>query len=228
MPARHWVPLGTKPPVSQQHLHAALSAWFDDEDCHHANVKPYTISPLTLRDDSFGVEITTLNKTTSNRIADHAKTRIRLGRQQVQVEAIKTLESASWAEMADRSDPPRLWQIQFLTPTLFRTQGRPHPWPQPQLLIRAAVEIWDAFADRPVHRFEHGELNPLTVEHLELRSETVLLGSVQVMGVVGQITVSVPARLAAEVAPLFRLANFSGVGSYRTQGLGLAVFTPLR
>ena len=61
MPSRWWVPIPGLDPhfVRLEHLHAAVTRWFDSSAGeHHANGKPYAVSPLRPGDaGGVGVEI---------------------------------------------------------------------------------------------------------------------------------------------------------------------------
>jgi CRISPR-associated endoribonuclease Cas6 len=136
--------------VRLEHVHAAFSRWFDRSPAEHAaNDKPYTVSPLT-RDERgrTGVEIATLTETAGRRLreatADGAT--VRLGNQTRPVGAPEHLIGRSWAQLAENTTDDR-WQLEFLTPTTFRSGDRASPLPHVGTVMNGLARTWNACSD---------------------------------------------------------------------------------
>lgn len=232
MPASYWIPLpGVRPPIKQDHLHAAFSRWFDTSqqtvpasDGHNANVKPYTVSPLSgTAGGPFGVEVAVLMGATEDRLRLCAGSGnpIRLGRAHVRVGPPVLQFSADWPELAE-SGHCREWDIEFLTPTTFRSGNRSSAFPEPSAMLRAPLQCWNAFSGQPPIELSSRESALVWVSDFDIRSVRLSLNSLIVKGVLGTIRVRCDdASVAAKVARLMRLAPFCGIGSFRGRGCGI-------
>ncbi|MDO5287709.1 MAG: CRISPR system precrRNA processing endoribonuclease RAMP protein Cas6 [Actinomycetia bacterium] len=226
MPESWFVPLRLVPPVKPDHLHAALSRWFDVgtedlPDRHHDTVKPYTVSPLTER-DGWGVEVSTLTAEASWRLAVATRRgpEIRLGRQVAAVGRPVRLARASWSELAE-VPPRRSWEVEFLTPTTFRTGQRASPFPDLRVVLRGPQVCWDAYSQRPP-RLHPPDFRALWVADVELQTVQVPVRATTVPAALGRLEIRCddPA-VARAVAPLLALAPYCGVGSFRGKGFGV-------
>ena len=139
MPRRYWIPLRLREWPLQQHVHAAVTAWFDDGAPYGTSRKPhgpavashdekqkaYTISCPTMRDGIPGIEVSTLSDgadSVMEWVASELPV-LRLGRQrEVLVGRPQVLMDRPWSRIAQ--EPALLgsgWHVEFLTPTMFRT-----------------------------------------------------------------------------------------------------------
>ena len=226
MPESWFVPLRLTAPVRPEYLHAAISRWFDVgtedlPDRHHDTVKPYTISPLTER-DGWGVEVSTLTAEASWRLATATRRPrpIALGRQRVDLGTPVRLASASWAELA-AAPRRRCWDIEFLAPTTFRTGQRASPFPDPRVVLRGPQVCWETYSQRPV-LLEPRQLRALWVAEVDLQTVQVPLRATTVPAALGRIEIRCDdPTVARQVSPLFALAPYCGVGSFRGKGFGV-------
>lgn len=250
VPIRYWVGLpDVDPPVKPEHLHGALSRWFDGEEPlatviadvgvprprHESIIKPYTISPLAEEPGRLGVLISVLTSDADACLWHGASTagRVRLGRSLTRVEPPVVDESMSWAQL-EASRAARAWRMEFVTPTTFRTGNRTSPLPSPTGILRTPSECWRAFSGRETRSYTPQDVTRLWASDLHLQSQRVPLrvgersgpderrGEREICAVTGSMVLRCDdARVAAIVGPLLRLAPFSGVGGFRGKGFGL-------
>ena len=137
MPSRWWIPLqGARPDrVRLEHLHAAVSRWFDRAlEQHAAGTKPYAISPLARDAESSGVgfELSTLIADVEEQLLERVAPRatIRLGPDQVLLGEPRKTDAEQWSSLAISSGA-RSWDLEFVTPVTFRRGNRSSPFPMP-------------------------------------------------------------------------------------------------
>lgn len=240
MPSRWFVPLlGLDPnQVRLEHLHAAFSAWFDDNAVEHAaGEKPYCISPLTLDCGQIGVLIGTLNSHAEGRVAQPSRHTVRLANQTCRVGAPRRVAGGSWTELAGATQS-RSWVLKLLTPATFRSGDRSSPLPNVATLIAGLARAWRTWCPDPGMLDVPDASGPsntrsgrLWVSDLELRSAVLPLRvggrsgeshTIHLSGVTGSLTLrAVDGATARWAGPLLHLAPFCGVGSMRGKGLGL-------
>lgn len=235
MPAVFFLPLpDLDGPARPEHLHAAFTSWFDAPGrawAHRSSAKPYTISPVMVLDERVGVEIRVLTDEAERllHLAAASAPVVRLGAHRTRVGEPQRTAVASWDELAAAGGS--LWRVEFLTPTTFRTGNRCSPMPTPSVILRAPGEAWRAFAPTPIAPLGHAESSMIRVCELDLRTEEAELVLPDGSGarraeaapaVLGRLTCCCddPA-IAAKAGPLFRLAPFSGIGSFRGRGMGI-------
>ncbi len=228
-----FVPLDVRLPVRPEHLHAALSRWFDvgtDDlpDRHRDLTKPYTISPPTDHDGRLGVMVSTLTDEAAWRLrtATASHRAVRLGRQQVRVGRPVRVESTSWAALS-RLRPRFSWVVEFLTPTTFRSGQRASPFPAPAAMLRGPSVCWDAFSGLPPRLGDRHHVRDLWVSDVDLQTVRLELRGISWPAALGHVEVRAddPAAAAA-VTPLFALAPYCGVGSFRGKGFGVVRVRP--
>jgi CRISPR-associated endoribonuclease Cas6 len=242
MPSRWFVSVPGLDPdrVHLEHVHAAFSRWFDHSRAeHHANDKPYALSPIT-RDErgTVGLEIATLSDVASGRLATALRDRrpVRLGNQTRALGQARLLVSESWASLSGHATDGH-WQLEFVTPTTFRSGDRSTPMPRVDTMLDGLSRAWSLWADHDLPGSER-DWSALWVSDLDVRSVVVRLrvkradGTMQeitVSGALGEVTLRCDDRDAAErVGPLLRLAAYSGVGGMTLKGLGVTRVTPHR
>lgn len=241
MPARYFLPLrGLEGPVPVEHLHAALSGWFDHvivEDRvtapssglepHDFTDKPYTISPTTRRGTVWGVEIAVVGQRTEQELVANAAagTPVRLGSTFVRAGAVSKATSASWQELLDY-DGSTGWTVQFVTPFTYRSHNRSSPFPMPAAVLRSPTTVWQAYSDLGPIELSPAEHATIWVSRLDAQTELYSLKGRKHPGLVGQVTYRcTDPGAAAKVSTLLRFAQFSGVGSFRGKGMGLVSVT---
>ncbi|MFT4216351.1 MAG: hypothetical protein QM619_04080 [Micropruina sp.] len=154
MPTRWWIPLdGARPEqVKLEHVHAAVSRWFDRTvENHAAGVKPYAISPLARGDDGrVGFEVSTLTAFAENllEIATAPPATVRLGGDQVMVGRPIRVADESWESLAEPSGADR-WDLEFVTPVTFRHGHRASPLPVAGAVLRGLLTSWNALSGFP-------------------------------------------------------------------------------
>lgn len=228
MPEIWFLPLDVPMPTKAEHLHAALSAWFDTEtpdapDRHHDNTKPYTISPPTQHRGRWGVEVSTVTPEASWRLTSAATAGkpIRLGHRQVRVGHPEVLVRASWWDLTTRKTIGR-WVVDFMSPTTFRSGQRASPLPTPPVMLRGPIESWAAYSGLPPLLDDTRRLRELWVSRVDLETVSMSLRKISWPAVLGRIEVrSDDPSLSSMVEPLFALAPFCGVGSFRGKGFGV-------
>lgn len=236
MPSRWLVPLT---PVDLHrmelaHVHAAISGWFDTtSDDHTAELKPYSISPVRRLGRGCGIEIGLLTAQAEGRLRRTAVpgAEVRFGRQFATVSAPPVLLlDQDWDDLAELTTD-RAWTIRFETPASFRQGERTSPWPAPESLLRGLGQRWERWSGLPSRDLSPWVTRSIWVSDLDGASDVVALGRhdrrVHYSGFVGRIRYQCDdGDAAAEVGPLFALADFAGVGAATAKGLGVARLEP--
>jgi CRISPR/Cas system endoribonuclease Cas6 (RAMP superfamily) len=201
---------------------------------HHARVKDWAVSPVADGEAIAMIEVHTLSAAARHALMERAKvgTKVALGGQEALiVEPPRTVEMASWAELAASRDASS-WRVDFETPTAFRSAERFSPLPTPSALLRGASVRWEALAPSGVKlpRLGHPEIAKVWVS--DVAGETWIatiphaLGegtrARELPGFVGTVTLNCSDRhVAATVDSLLRFAAFSGAGAYTAHGMGV-------
>lgn len=227
MPSRFWVPLPSVriEAVRLEHLHAAVSRWFDDTPADHgALVKPYAISPpARSADGSAGFELTALSSGAEARLRSRsgAGAGIRLGAQLVSIGLPVVIRTESWESLALASGR-RSWTLDFITPVTFRRGNRSSPLPTPNVVLRGLQDSWNAFSGQDRRELDREHHERLWVSHISGSSEPMMVSGLKISGFIGQVVFRGDDQPTADlVDPLFRLAAYAGVGSGRAKGLGV-------
>jgi CRISPR-associated endoribonuclease Cas6 len=242
-PQAWWVPLATEynpRSIRVEHLHAALTHWFDQPEPggtltpHQAVLKPYSLSPLTLEDGEWGVEVKVLTLPASQVIQGVAVgTQLQLGCGAAMVTRLPhLLYTESWKALVAPHRANR-WLVDFLTPTTFRLQGgRSSPWPSPELVLGGLRRHWQEFSLEPLDFspddarsvwISNHNLNPSHVIELRVGAASgSRKGKLTLTGFTGVVEFSCAEPLMApRINSLFRLAPYVGVGAQREKGLGV-------
>lgn len=228
MPSRWWIPLqGARPDrVRLEHLHAAVSRWFDKtSEQHSAGTKPYALSPLA-RDADFsgvGFELSTLTSAAEEclleRVAPPAT--IRLGPDQVLLGEPRKTDAEQWSSLAIPSGA-RSWDLEFVTPVTFRRGNRSSPFPMPAAVLRGLLDSWNAWSGMPIRNLTRQDGDEIWVSDIDGRSDSMTVSGVRLSAFVGRVCFRCDNEAVADlVDPLFRLAPYAGVGSAKAKGLGV-------
>lgn len=238
---RYWVPLMLSELPEAHQLHAALTGWFDDSPenptgiGHNDGDKPYTISAITAIDGVPGVLISTFDGRADEVMEwiSHDRPALWLGREDVLVGAPEMIAQQSWSQIA-AARPPRsgAWDVEFQTPTLFRSgdqiDDQINLLPLPGLVLKGVVSELgrhapEAVPDRSLRVFRNLNIVAIDVTTAQYPFRTHVYP-----GFVGRIRyASADRRTAAAVAPLFAALPFVGVGAYRARGLGVVEVEPV-
>lgn len=235
MPARYWVPLpDLRAPAAVEHLHAAVSSWFDGERVpdgaaspHHDVVKPYTISPTTSHRGQLGIQVSTLTDEADEAVARNAgRARLRLGGVVTSVGRAHRIRSSSWQELA-QPDNARRWTMEFETPFTYRSRNRTSPFPLPPVILRGPAVAWETYSEQRAVTVPPEHHHTIWVSDLDARTETVTLKGRTHPGLLGRVTYRCDDdTIAPAVSTLMRLAEFTGVGSFRGKGMGIVTVRP--
>lgn len=245
MPATYWLPLpNMRGPARVEHLHAAFSRWFDqrtdlDEPAasgegdpptgHHDNVKPYRLAPMSQHDGRWGVEISVLSESAFHALADRVSgpVTVQLGGVETVVDTPVVVRGESWGDLLGWAGETG-WRVEFLTPFTSRTGSRSSPFPNPPVMLRAAVDAWamaarwGAIGEADVPPSIPGwAYRDLWVSAIDVTTTTYTINGHRHPGALGSISFGATADVAALAAPLFRLAHYCGMGSFRGKGMGV-------
>lgn len=138
---------------------------------------------------------------------------------------------SSYAGIIERSFyedslPSNLFGLNFLSPTMFRTEGQPLPLPIPRLVFGSLLQRWNAFSPGPLADDSRlfAELS-LKLGYYHTRTRTVLLDQEHQTGFIGPVEFRATSRDRFYLQTLATLCDFSfyaGVGYKTTAGFGQA------
>jgi CRISPR-associated endoribonuclease Cas6 len=139
--------------------------------------------------------------------------------------ATSTYQDLSAALLLAKEDAPKKIQLQFTSPTTFKSKGMHVPVPLPDLVFGSLLDRWNVFAPiafPPETKRYASEC--LAVTRYRLSSRTARLkGTSLRVGAVGQITyttLNYDRYWMSVIGVLAAFALYSGVGAGTTMGLG--------
>jgi CRISPR-associated endoribonuclease Cas6 len=147
--------------LEARHLRATVSSWLEDDDEHHRNAKPFTLTPLHVSEHGTAFDVALLDDRLQERLhagVDAAARRpVHAGRALIRTVggrdgAPSTLvQMQSWENLRGALASPTV-TLRLLTPTVFR-QGRNEqiPFPLPGLVFGHHRARWNAFCP-PEHQ----------------------------------------------------------------------------
>jgi hypothetical protein len=242
--------------LEARHLRATVSSWLEDDSEHHANVKPFTLTPLHVTGGVTAFDVALLDDARRDRLEEHAERAsrmpIRAGRAQLTVQpdasgcAAPVVEETSWRALRD-CEPLSTVTLAMLTPTVFRS-GRHEqlPFPLPGPVFGHQRARWNAFCPPDASLDLDLAGLRLHIERFEGRSETHVDGhrkpdargggqvrDVTFVGFVGTVTYrSFSEKSMRRGDPLrdwhalSRLATYAGTGANTTIGMGVTRMVP--
>lgn len=233
MPSRWFIPiLGADPTqFRSDHLHAAITQWFDKKDgTHNNNEKPYSISDLRVGTNTpgrpYGVEIGILNTDAEQhlRAAITAAAPLQLGRVHGRVGSPRLIHEATW-ETLTAPTPTQQWTLLFQTPVTFHPNNRYTPLPNLRTVLDGLDTIWNTWGDAPLEHVQSAK-NAAWVSDIQLRSvgHTIVIqrAPLKISGALGTMTIRCDKKeLAPAVGSLLKLASYSGIGAQKLRGLGV-------
>lgn len=232
MPSRWAVPLpGIEPgAVRWEHLHAAISTWFDDDaEQHHRPVKPWSVSPPRDGPDGPVVEVGLLDDGLVDRLRTCAApgTRLRLGRTVVTASAEpRLLAAAPWNDLVS-GFRARAWCLRFATPVTFRRGNRFTPLPAPSPVLGSLRRAWNTHAPADLAVDLDLAADPVWVTDIDGRNEVVQVNKLTVSGFVGRLRLECDDEAVADaVSRVVRIAPFAGIGAYTTRCFGVTRIDP--
>lgn len=243
MPSRWLVPIAGVDPahVKVEQIHGALTQWFDTHAAEHAaQHKPYALSPMRETNGLPAVEVGLLTRLAEVRFAAATTPaappstptiptlKLRLGGQFGTVATPRRIGHESWESLATPSGAMS-WTLDFVTPTTFRRGNRSTPWPAPSAVLRGLADRWATWSGLGDRTVSHQQVDEVWVADIDGRSHPLVVSGIHLSGFIGRISYRCddPA-VAAIVDPLFRLAEYCGVGTATAKGLGVTrlVATP--
>lgn len=233
MPSRWWLPLeGARPDrVRLEHLHAAVSRWFDKTpEQHAAGTKPYAISPLAseARSAEVGLELATLTAEAEECLLDRLvpPATVRLGSDHALLGRPRQTATEAWSSLAMPSGTCS-WDLEFVTPVTFRRGNRASPLPVPGSVLRGLLDSWNAWSGLPIRNLTRHDTDEIWVSDIDGHSEPIIVSGLRMSAFVGRICFRCDSQAIADlVDPLFRLAPYAGVGSAKAKGLGVTRLHP--
>jgi CRISPR-associated endoribonuclease Cas6 len=122
-------------------------------------------------------------------------------------------------------NPPRGWQLEFLTPTTFHGKTTHLPFPLPESLVNSWLRRWQAFAPiaLPEDELLTWARSNLAVSAYSLRTLPAREGERLRVGCVGSLSLralDIPPYLRAAVDLLAAYSLYCGSGSHTAQGMG--------
>lgn len=231
------VPSGSDRRVSGTDVHR-LACYLMEEPgvgAHERQIKDFAVwPPVLVGNDSSGVDLLELRLTwLAHERFDRARLLRRLGEHPnlgldvpIAVESHSIMESTFAGLVTLPGSPTQ--KVLFLTPTTFSRNGRDYPFPDPVLLHQRLIARWNAHA---------GAVPQFAIDDAVARSicskvvvtahsiqTAVVEAPVARTGFVGTVEFALGGRSTADeqrvFAALWRFAEFSGVGSGTTYGLG--------
>ncbi|HSV64358.1 MAG TPA: CRISPR system precrRNA processing endoribonuclease RAMP protein Cas6 [Mycobacteriales bacterium] len=148
------------------------------------------------------------------------------------------VEQILYAELA--AGPPA-WtaDVDVISPLYFSRNGRDHPLPDPVLMLRSAVERWNAFAPAALQVADdiaQALLGGVWLASMSgATATTPVTATMHQTGFVGQARLALgrhaPPQVPEAFAALMRFADIAGLGAQTTHGFGavrLAALGPSR
>lgn len=233
MPARWTLTLtaerpSAERPVSPAQLHGLAATLLEGTGTdHHAQHKPYTISPL-LAAPRPGTAVLRLGwlpddpRPDLDLLTGHTA---RLGSQFFTV--TDATEEFTPYPLLCQTAPARRAVLRFLSATYFSRSGRWYPLPDPTLLYGGLARRWNLFAPPYAHLDEPQEkelLTSLVLSAHDIASRPVDLGAGSRIGFTGHAAFTLlgepPPPLAQLFTALSLFATAAGIGAQTTHGLG--------
>ncbi|MGL4305108.1 MAG: CRISPR system precrRNA processing endoribonuclease RAMP protein Cas6 [Mycobacteriaceae bacterium] len=227
MLTRWLVPVGGVDPdlVKLDYVHAVACAWLDSD--HWGSHKPWSVSPLRVVDGVAVLEVCTLNNQAEQLLLSRvaANSAVRFGSQSATILGEpQVMQQLQWGQFLS-APVAKVWSVDFLTPTTFRYKQRSSPWPDPRTVARSLSEKWNELSPKPIPQIKidrEAAAQHLWVRDIDGCSQVLPLAKMMVSGFVGRVSYACddPA-VAAQFGALLAFAEFAGIGSSTTKGLGV-------
>jgi len=135
-----------------------------------------------------------------------------------------TWDKLAAGALIEARHPPLQIEVQFASPTTFRSQERHQPFPLPGIVFRQWLEKWNAFSPVtfPKETLAFVE-NRLVISRYRLESQVVRFGEALFIGFVGRCTYRIledDPYWRRVLHALARYAFFCGTGAKTSFGLG--------
>jgi CRISPR-associated endoribonuclease Cas6 len=235
MPVRLAIPLEVECPhlVRPAYVHALLCECLERDLApthHHANDKPFAISPLrTHRDGLAAFEVGLLDDGLEERLLVALAGRcgrLRLGRQAARMAGMpEEMARATWSELVRGAVARREYRFDFVTATVFRNERSSVPLPLPGSIFGHYRSRWAAFAPpelRPDVAFD--ELGLLVAGLSDVATTHFPGNARRQIGFTGRVSLTLKderSGMRAALDALAAIADYSGTGSGTPQGMGV-------
>ena len=197
---------------------------------HISGLHPYT-QHVERRDRSWYWIITTLNEDAKCEIIDKlaSKDAVFILKKQLNLKFIKKryieLTKKEFASIFYNEKPSRYINIQFITPTAFKINGRYINYPDIRAMYINIMNKYDAVNDEDAVCDDDvldNLLNNTTINRYELRSTMFSLEGVRIPAFTGRITLKIndTQTMCSFANMLFRFAEYSGIGIKTALGMG--------
>jgi CRISPR-associated endoribonuclease Cas6 len=233
MPARWTLTLRAERPtartaVTPAQLHGLAATLLEGTGAdHHAQHKPYTVTPLmaTAQPATATLRLGWLQDTPRPHLTTVIGQRIRLGAQFFTVTHADE-EFTPFPLLAQTPETRRV-VIHFLSATYFSRNGRWHPLPDPVLLYSSLIRRWNHFAS--THATidpdqEKALLSSIALSAHDIASTPAHLGNGTRVGFTGHAAFTLTGPHAPSAARPFAalslFATAAGAGAQTTHGLG--------
>ena len=121
------------------------------------------------------------------------------------------------------TDPPKVFPMEFLTPTTFRKGSFEEPFPSPYITFASLADTWNTYAQRELRDIKLILKEAIMLANWSGETRRVELGSRRTVGFIGRFTYRSVEDLL-EVRRMLGLltdyAFYAGVGWQTTHGLG--------
>lgn len=233
---------GTERPVPPRQLHGLAATLLEDAGAdHHAQTKPYTISPLmsapahgrgrTAPGATAVVQLGWLPDIPRPDLTPLHGTRLRLGCQFFTVVSAWE-EAVPYAALA-AAPPAERAVMHFRSVTYFSRAGRAHPLPDPGLLYGSLIRRWNHYAPDQARITDVEEkelLSTVVLSAHDISSSPVDLGAGTRIGFTGTAAFRLHGQHAGtaqqqQFTALSLFATIAGAGAQTTHGLGTVDLT---
>ena len=209
---------------------------------HHANVKPFTVTPPVATKQGLALLISTLDQQATDHLVEgvartvQATPSVRLGDLEAEVgtQPLDLVETISYQELRESASSAPSLELEFRSPTVFRS-GRHEqtPFPVPKLVFGHFRARWNAFAPEALAcdlAFDDlglrvAEFEGRGVPFVDGHRRAGRLAEITFTGFVGKATFEAASPGARPPAlrwlhTLARFAAFCGTGANTTIGMG--------
>ncbi|MDD3185225.1 MAG: CRISPR-associated endoribonuclease Cas6 [Anaerostipes sp.] len=204
------------------------------EELHLNGVKPFSQYITNMKEDSFQWNICTMTENAKKEIIDSLckKKEFYMKHKDLKLEVMDvSMTSIGYEELTEKyyfKEQPRYIDLQFLTPTAFKSNGCYVFFPSVRHIFQSLMNKYDTFS------LESSIGSQEVLEHLEkyvqvnkyqLKSVRFSLEGVRIPAFIGSFTLKVngPQQLVNLANMLIAFGEFSGVGIKSTLGMGAII-----
>jgi len=218
-------------PPSPEQIHALGCSLLDEDHDHHAGLKAFSIRRSHSHDLGWQIDVGLVDDALLPRLErslNHARGRLYLGRDELEVAEVDLIARDSWDDMIHTADSVRMIGVRLLSPTFFRRGRNAHVMPFASVVFGHWRRRWEEIHGRSPHcSLDDREIN---VARVDVRTHDLNYRGRPVAGVTGEVVYDL-ADLSKEhraaLHALALLAPYAGCGSRTSAGFGAAeLFIP--